>query len=1285
MAKKKLVFSATPQAQQAQQEDSSFLDSAWSVAEDVWDAVSEPAGAVLDTLSYLDKPRGAIAGGVKAALDNTDIIEGVKNGWDKNTSWGEVLFSDEFRKEDPYYAATIGGIAADVIADPLWFLPIGKVANGVAKVGDVTGINRHIVNPAINAVRNSDAGRRAIAFGEDVLGKNRVNDAGIERDFNYGRAQDLQYADDLADPLREYKKLGGGAEDATNYIEAAERSSRAIPLDAGRSDAIMDSFLAGNLASDIAQGVFSKEEALNAFRNSARGLDDATEQMREASSLVRGKQDEIEKARRLAERERISREKEIASMRGEQFAFDDAARTARAAAQEEISALREEAGRAREAIQANRENLRAETSTMNDAIKTWQDDVGKIRESGTTRKLRKQGLRNRLKEINAMLKTRPASAQALLQEKDIIKKELERLKAEGLEADAEISAIRGTQSGIRDARAIAKESAGERISELQTRRNTLNSNVGAVQGTSAGVSAAIKGREAGAKSITEILKAASKEADAASASGIEKLNTELAGLQENLAKASKNLKRARQGTKIPDYLLQQHQVDALEESAKRQRALAESLKHARAEGLTDSAKMIQEAMKHEKVRAYANLPEYKTREMVLNEIQDVNLRNALKAAADPIVKRIKEDTEKLRAAGLLDDADYVHFLGGSHLRRAYEKFETPKDYLDSVKKHGTNEEYAKAFSEYQKMYGAEKAGFGAPAHKINMRDFMKRQRLSTETLQKMGLVEDAEYRVMDTLNRSSKALRESDYLSQVAEKFGKNLKEAAELSRNLPESRQYVPVPNTSSYGALAGKWIPKDVADQVLKRMGMTTSKLPQAWQKAVSVWKVGKLSNPASIMRNFYSGLPMANVFGKVPMKEMPRLITKAAAAMGMGKKGKPGTGNAMVDMWLGNQSKLYREYAGSGAKESKLTREELSDILEGETKGIISSIRNGDVLEGAGKAFRKAGQVGMKAFNVPDDFWRLVTFTYYREQGKSIKEAGDIARKALLDYQNTPEWVAKLASSGVVPFARFPYHATKATAKALWNDTAHVSAYYKPANQSDKDERDILPKYLKPQNLIPMGESTKTVDGKEIPVRNHVDVSYVLPFANDLSVGNPIIDLIQLKKTGQNGLGQQVIRPGMSFEDKAKAVAEMSLNSIAPSILSKYTWEKPINAITGTVDRMGRQYDVPSALANSFLGIKNVPINVDEEYEKRQNDIKYKMRNIQSEINRIEKDKSLTEEQKQEDILSHQRRKENLDKEAKGLAERYHKANPNKKKKDEPTQRKKKKLRFRKASDG
>lgn len=618
------------------------------------------------------------------------------------------------------------------------------------------------------------------------------------------------------------------------------------------------------------------------------------------------------------------------------------------------------------------------------------------------------------------------------------------------------------------------------------------------------------------------------------------------------------------------------------------------------------------------------IPDYVYRDQILEQIPDETVRKQIQNIGDKIVGENKKIADKMYDIGRIGDNEYVEFLGGSHLRRSYEKFESADDFLKSVRKNGTDEEWQKVYENYQK----NKSGIGPSAtHKIDQRDFMKRQNLSEETMRKMGLITDPEYRVMDTLNRASKTLREDEFLTKVNDMFGKTAEEASKLSRNLPKSREYIPIPDSKAYGQLAGKWVPRDVANQVLNITGTKTppGELAKTWQKLVSWWKVGKLAAPAPIARNFYSGLPMANVFGNVPMKNIPVEMGRVMAAWKNG----------------GKNNVLIRELRSSGALDGTWVKGELGNILSGNKKNPVA----------------KLAENGMDAFGAPDKFWRAVVYSYHRNHGKSMEEAGKIARKALLDYDSAPEWINSLGRSGIVPFAKFPFLAGKETAKALWNNPASVTKYTKAQNQVNNDDRQtIMPDYLKARTLLPTGNNTRIVNGKPQKVQNNIDLSYILPFASDMSFGNPITDAAMLYKTGRNGIGQEIIKPGMTSKEKAAAWAEYAGNSMAPTVLSPYTVEKLVNGYQGNVDSKGRQYDLNSAIMQTMLGVKNVPINTDEMFNSRIRKVGMDIKNNTSMIYNIQKDSSMSIEQKKEKIAEHVSQIQELQKEAKRIQDAY-----------------------------
>lgn len=649
----------------------------------------------------------------------------------------------------------------------------------------------------------------------------------------------------------------------------------------------------------------------------------------------------------------------------------------------------------------------------------------------------------------------------------------------------------------------------------------------------------------------------------------------------------------------------------------------------REEGKTIPDYLLQE---HQRVAQTAQqaIPDYIMRNDVLNAIPDVNIRNQIQSIGDKIIESNKARSESLLNTGRLSNEQFVHFMEGSHLRRSFSQYETPEKFLEAVRKNGTPEEWQRVYSDYQTAQ-KQAQGFGA-AHKVNMKDFAGRQVLSDETLAKMGAINDPAYKVMDTFNRGSKTLREDEFLSKITQMFGKSEQEAAMLSRDLPKSREYVHIADSKSFGELAGKWVPRDVANQVMGALGQKPDKINETLAKAVSWWKVGKLANPASIMRNFYSGIPMANVFGKVPLQAMPKYMAKVADAfLTQGGKNAP----------------LIRELRSTGVLGDIWSKQELGNILTGkEWSQAKEAYKAGNIASAAGNTVKAGANFGMDAFGAPDLFSRAVVFAYHRDHGMSVKEAAKFTNKAQFDYSSAPEWVNWLSRTGVMPFAKFPYFAGKETVEALWNNPAQVTKYTKAQNQVNTNDREkIMPDYLKAKTLLPTGETTRIVNGKEQKVQGNIDLSYVLPFVNDVNVGNPLLDMLQIARTGKNSLGMDVIKPGMTGNEKATAYGKAAFGSIAPSVVAPYSLEKIYNATQGNVDSKGRQYDLTDALLQTVGGVKNVPINTDEMYQQKIGLLKRQIKETDGLIQQAAKDQSLNHEQKRERISEYVRQVKNL----------------------------------------
>jgi hypothetical protein len=227
---------------------------------------------------------------------------------------------------------------------------------------------------------------------------------------------------------------------------------------------------------------------------------------------------------------------------------------------------------------------------------------------------------------------------------------------------------------------------------------------------------------------------------------------------------------------------------------------------------------------------------------------------------------------------------------------------------------------------------------------------------------------------------------------------------------------------------------------------------------------------------------------------------------------------------------------------------------------------------------------------------------------------------ANNALFNYGKVPPLLDKMRKKGVLPFGAFPYFAAKETAKALYRDPASVTKYLRPQWQNEgTEEKAVMPEYLTGNTLMKLGKGEREVKGQKQDITSFLDMTYLLPFANDISIG-PGAGLYDAVVNGKDFLGRDLTPPRASNSevvlDRMAAAKEIA----APTLLTKSYWDKPYRAATNTPDDKGRIYSGKEAAAQSLLGWKTVNVNIPEEYRNRMIGLDIAIQKASADLNKL-----------------------------------------------------------------
>jgi len=260
-----------------------------------------------------------------------------------------------------------------------------------------------------------------------------------------------------------------------------------------------------------------------------------------------------------------------------------------------------------------------------------------------------------------------------------------------------------------------------------------------------------------------------------------------------------------------------------------------------------------------------------------------------------------------------------------------------------------------------------------------------------------------------------------------------------------------VQIPNKEIYGPLAGKYIPRYFADQILRAVSTGDRGY---YQRMLNNLRVMWLASPTTIARNISGGITAMHAGGLTPQE----IVTYGAkAAHDIRQVMKTQDLRTLGPGW--EQLKLYGEGEMAAEAGDRLLQG-LEDIMR---KAGKPTTQFQEAVDRWGKtaANLASGRPMFGVFQLSEDTMRVTTFYALRDrfikQGIDKNTAGALAAQyannILFDYSNQPHMVRWLKRWGLALFPSFPYFNLSRTATLIGRRPVTISTMARVASASDQ----------------------------------------------------------------------------------------------------------------------------------------------------------------------------------------------------------------------------------------
>lgn len=457
-----------------------------------------------------------------------------------------------------------------------------------------------------------------------------------------------------------------------------------------------------------------------------------------------------------------------------------------------------------------------------------------------------------------------------------------------------------------------------------------------------------------------------------------------------------------------------------------------------------------------------------------------------------------------------------------------------------------------------------------------------------------------------------------------------------EWTANSNVTGNLIKMPDTPSLGALRGKWVIPEIAEDV-NAINMVGRQAQGLYLKALSAWKYGKVVlNPAAQTRNFLSNTILLDLSGVNHIRQ-GRLFPKAFSEY----------------LSKGN---IYKQALDDGAIGGEFvgteTMQKLRNIYIGTQENNLQKW-----LRVAGTPFRKAGE----AYQGMEQISKIVKYMDVIERTGNRKLAAQEAQKWLFDYRKVPKFIDFVRKALIgAPFITFTYKALPRIAETLVNRPMTLYKYYALAtafNETARKYQGMSPvEYSRQKKLLPSWilkdiggmPTTLLLPWKDKYGRTQwLNLEYILPVgqAPEMAerglagfISNPAFNITADIVKNIDFRKKAFIPPEATKKEAVAATMEHIYRQLAPNLApGGYSYEKIRAGIVGEPEKFSpeRTRELIPALLDSLVGIKINPLDVDEAEQFKIWNKKKRINELNKEFYRIINNPILKEEEKEKRI--------------------------------------------------